>query len=315
MERAQKISRDNDCVEQALFAYIDLSACHSESNYETSFNISTKGLELAKKIGHLFAMSWFESQLARAYVGLGDMEKATAMAEESLALDRKMGNRSHLPRSIVTRGWIYQIMGEWDKSKQFYDEALTVSQDLDDYQGTIYSCWHIGLLHLDKGEYTKAAECFAKSTEISEEHETPIGYTKYRLWLVKSYIELKEIEKAKKLLEDLCKHAHGSSEKWFKLKIDTSRAMLFRAEKKWDESVDQFERSLKEQEAQNARRWDIYRFGDFLYEYAKVYLERDEKGDKEKAHNLLNQALELFQKLGAKKDLEKIIAKKKLLTA
>ena len=52
-----------------------------------------------------------------------------------------------------------------------------------------------------------------------------------------------------------------------------------------------------------------------LCEYARVYLERDQEGDREKAHNLLNQALEIFQKMGAKKEIEKIIAKKKLLTA
>jgi len=52
-----------------------------------------------------------------------------------------------------------------------------------------------------------------------------------------------------------------------------------------------------------------------LCEYARVYLERDQEGDREKTHNLLNQALEIFQKMGAKKEIERIIAKKKLLTA
>jgi len=44
-------------------------------------------------------------------------------------------------------------------------------------------------------------------------------------------------------------------------------------------------------------------------------LEIDQEGDREKAYNLLNQALEIFQKMDAKKEIEKIIAKKKLLTA
>lgn len=50
----------------------------------------------------------------------------------------------------------------------------------------------------------------------------------------------------------------------------------------------------------------MYDFADFvLCEYARVYLERDQEGDREKACNLLNQALEIFQKMGAKKDIEK----------
>jgi KaiC/GvpD/RAD55 family RecA-like ATPase len=40
-----------------------------------------------------------------------------------------------------------------------------------------------------------------------------------------------------------------------------------------------------------------------------VYLERNQPGDKEKARDLLNQALEIFQKMGAKKDIEKVEAK------
>jgi hypothetical protein len=66
----------------------------------------------------------------------------------------------------------------------------------------------------------------------------------------------------------------------------------------------------------DARRWNVYLFTRWvLCEYARTYLERDQEGDRERADKLLNLALEIFQKLGAKKDIEKIIAKKKLLTA
>ena len=40
-------------------------------------------------------------------------------------------------------------------------------------------------------------------------------------------------------------------------------------------------------------------------EYARVYLERDQEGDRKKSHKLLDEALEIFQKMGAKKDIEK----------
>jgi hypothetical protein len=46
-----------------------------------------------------------------------------------------------------------------------------------------------------------------------------------------------------------------------------------------------------------------------------MYLQRNDKGDKEKAHSLLNQALKIYQKMDAKKKIEKIITKKKFLTA
>jgi hypothetical protein len=46
-----------------------------------------------------------------------------------------------------------------------------------------------------------------------------------------------------------------------------------------------------------------------------MYLERNEEGDKEKATSLLDQALEIYKKMDAKKEIENITAKKKLLKA
>ena len=50
----------------------------------------------------------------------------------------------------------------------------------------------------------------------------------------------------------------------------------------------------------------IYHFAKlYLNEYARVYLERNQEGDREKALDLLKEALEIFQKLGAKKEIER----------
>jgi tetratricopeptide (TPR) repeat protein len=83
-------------------------------------------------------------------------------------------------------------------------------------------------------------------------------------------------------------------------------ATLFRAQKKWEESIKHFEKSLQEFEALGVRQWNMFPFANMvLYEYARVYIDRDQEGDREKALDLLNQALEIFQKIGAKKAVEK----------
>jgi tetratricopeptide (TPR) repeat protein len=81
--------------------------------------------------------------------------------------------------------------------------------------------------------------------------------------------------------------------------------VLFRAQKNWTESIKFFEKWLQEFEAFGARRWNVYWFAVYLCEYACVYLDRDREGDRKKAYDLLSQVLEIFQKMGAKKDIEK----------
>jgi tetratricopeptide (TPR) repeat protein len=131
-----------------------------------------------------------------------------------------------------------------------------------------------------------------------------------------TYIELGEIEKAQNLLDGLRKLALETGEKWLISKEMVLRAGLLRAQKKWDESIELFEKALKELEFIEADIWNVYFFARWvLCEYARACLERNGEGDREKAHSLLNQAMEMFQKVGAKKEIEKIIAKKKLLTS
>jgi len=311
METALKISLDNNYVESALFAYNDLGGFHWD--YEAAFNYYAKGHELAKKIGDLWWVSWIGASLGVRYTGLGDMNKAIALVEESLAFDRKAHNLAHLFVSLCARGWIYQIVGEWEKSEQFYNEALSVSQGQDDHNGIMMAYFRLGWLHFDKGEYTKAKEYFEKDIELTTRHEQRLWSIGASGFLLDTCIELKEIDEAEKLLEDLHKYAHEINDIWTIRRLDYLKARLLRAQRKWAESIEQFEKSLLEQETLNARRWDIYWFAQLLCEYARVYIERDQEGDKEKADNLLNQALEMFQKIGAKKDIEKTTTRLEVL--
>jgi tetratricopeptide (TPR) repeat protein len=93
------------------------------------------------------------------------------------------------------------------------------------------------------------------------------------------------------------------------------KAMLFREQKDWDQSIQHFEKSLQGYKSLNMQKWWVQKFAELLYECGLMYLERNEEGDKERAYSLLDQALEIYQRIDAKKRVKKIVAKKKLLTA
>jgi len=315
LEKALKIALDNGYMETALRAYNNLAVELPAEENERRLECFEKGFELAKKVGYLSLQSWIGSVLSWAYVGVGNLNKAVLLAEESVALDRKAGNITHLPSSLDFLGYVYQVLGEWDKSEHCYNEAFSISQRLKDFQHIAGVHGFLGGFHFDKGEYAKAREFFEKMYEVYEKAGAKYFQMERSQYLIWTYIELGEIEKANNLIDSLYKFALEKKDKLLVATADVLRAMLFRAEKRWEESIEYFEKSVREMEALGARRWDVYSFARMLYEYARVYLERDQEGDREKADKLLNQALEIFQKLDAKKDIEKIIAKKKLLTA
>ena len=307
-EKALEIALDNGYVDTALWVYNDAGMLPAEE-HEKILECLEKGFELAKKVGDISWMAWIGVNLAWTNIHRGDVGTAVLLMEELVALDRKAGNVTHLSMSLGILGFAYQVLGEWDKSEQYRNEALSISQKLDDFQSIAGSYGHIGWLHLDKGEYAKAREFFEKMYEVFEKHGVKSTQIESSRFGISAYIELGEFEKAQNLIDDMHKYALKAENKGSIAYADGLTAILFRAQKKRQESIEQFEKSLQEFEALGARQWNVYWFARMVIsEYARAYLERNEEGDKEKARNLLNQALEIFRKMRAKKEIEKIEA-------
>jgi tetratricopeptide (TPR) repeat protein/KaiC/GvpD/RAD55 family RecA-like ATPase len=310
-DRSLRIALDNGYMDTALRAYNNLSASlYTEEENEKALEFARRGFELAKKVGAIRWISWIGTGLSSTYLDMGNTNKALPLAEDSVSLDRKAGNITGLSYSLNNLGFVYHILGELDTSEQYYKEALNLSQKAKDIQQIGLSHAFLGWLYADKSEYVKAKEQFGKAFDVYEKAGAKYyqAYASLRLALVNT--ELGEIDDAENFLDTTLKFAVEAGNKLLIAFADVGKGMLFRAQKRWKESIELFEKSLQECEALNARRWQVYIFAKMvLCEYARVYLERDQEGDREKARDLLNQALEMFQKMGAKKDIEKVEAR------
>jgi tetratricopeptide (TPR) repeat protein len=90
-----------------------------------------------------------------------------------------------------------------------------------------------------------------------------------------------------------------------------AKGMLATARKDWGTAADSFDKSVQINR-QYQLPWDEAKT---LYERGLMYLARGGKADREKAHEDLDEALAIFQKVGAKKDVEKVLRKKEMLGA
>jgi tetratricopeptide (TPR) repeat protein len=311
---ALEIALDNSYVETAILAYNNLAVTLPPEEIERSMEYYEKGYDLAKKTGDVNRISWLGTNLASMYAGAGNMSRAVPLSEESVALDRKTGNQNHLTLSLGELGNEYRILGEWDKSEKCLREAFNIAQGLKDYQAVGYGYASLFWLHYFKGEYAEAREVAEKGYEAMKKTGDKMMQWWYSYWITDTCIELGEIEKTVGQIDDLYNSAleveAKASNKNPIAYAKRLKAKLLRTQEKWEESIDYFEKSLQDFETLNAKRWNVYDYAKWvLSDYAQVYLERDQEGDREKADKLLNQALEIFQKIGAKKDVERTEAK------
>jgi predicted ATPase/KaiC/GvpD/RAD55 family RecA-like ATPase len=314
--RALKIALDNNYMETALWAYDNLANTLQWGECEKCLEYNEKGLALARKVGDIRWQSDFLAGLVTKNACVGELAKAVTLREEVLELRRKGGQLTFVPLDLLNLGCVYLMLGEWEKSEQYFNEADSVARGKDEIIINVLSLACFGELHFYRGEYGKARECFEEAIKLWEKNTG--GRVNYALnyysvgFLAWTYIELNEVEKAKNLLDSQQKSVFETGDIY--IRLDTRhkalRAMLLRAQKKYAESIELFEETLREWESIKANVWSAYWFARWvLFEYARAYLERDQQGDREKALNLLNRALEMFQKMGARKDIEKVEAR------
>jgi tetratricopeptide (TPR) repeat protein/KaiC/GvpD/RAD55 family RecA-like ATPase len=308
--RALKIALDNKYFETAMWAYYRVANSLPPEEYEKSVEHYEKGLALAKKLGDISGQSMFLNALVGSYTLMGELDKAIALGEEAVSLNRRFGNVTRLCMTLYSLADAYLISGEQNKNEQCYDEASKFSQNLNEFQLIAASHFSLGLRHLDKEEYAKAKESFERALRVMEKAGAKGHQLWYSRFLIWTLIELGETRKAASLLDKLLGFSRESEEEWFFADEMALRSMLLRSQKKYGESIELFEKTLKEWESIKASEWNGYYFARMvLCEYARAYFERGQKGDRENALTLLDRALKMLQKMGAKKDIEKIEAR------
>ncbi|MEM3640936.1 MAG: tetratricopeptide repeat protein [Candidatus Bathyarchaeia archaeon] len=316
-EQGLKIALENNFIPDSLTFYNNLCTLYlGTGEFQKMFETAQKGTELAKKVGALYNFTWMGQILGGCYGFMGEMQKAISIFEDILALSKRIKYPVLISGALSSLGLCYQYLGEWDKSLQYLVEAIDVAKKVGEYQFSGSATLWLGELFIEMEDFAEAERYLKESDSIYEKGgDIDARFGGVFPALSKLYLRKGEIEKAKELIEKTYEYTTKTKNRLLLSYAGMLKAMLFREEKNWGQSIQYFEKSLQGFKSLNAQKWYVHQFAELLYEYGIMYLNRNEEGDKEKAYSLLNQALEICQKADAKKRTEKIIAKKKLLTA
>ena len=246
-EKALEIALENGYAETAIEAYQNLAgALSAAEEREKALECMQKAYDLAKKVGAISAQSWIGSRLAGTYAGMGNTDTALLLIEESVGLDRKTGNLHNLCSSLGSLGQVYVTLGEYDKAEKLFNEALDIVQKQNLVIGIGNAYFSLGTLYTAKGEPAKAREFFEKAFEIFRKSGIRMGETAVFYGVIWASLELGELEKAENQINVSQMIAQKSNNKELFAYTDVSRAILFRTQKKWNESIEYFEKSLQE---------------------------------------------------------------------
>jgi tetratricopeptide (TPR) repeat protein len=241
----------------------------------------------------------------------GEIPKAMETCRIAESFDVNAGASCWLEDS-ASLGFLYLRAGDWDRARQVLEEALPIHDDGHNTVAVKALCLVLGSLNLEEGNFPKAEEVLLKSLEICRDG----GNILFELWVVPVLAELclkmGQLDKAQEYVDrgfELMK----PDQNWYGLPAPMylAKGMLATARKDWDTAAESFDKAIQINQ-QYQLPWDEART---IYERGLMYLTRSGRGDRDKAHEDLDGALAIFQKVGAKKDVENVLRKKEMLKA
>jgi class 3 adenylate cyclase len=234
--------------------------------------------------------------LGESLVKAGEVEEAQRILEE------EAGELPGLARSL------YVAIGEWEAAEQQY--VHEIERDRGAGNRLFVALRFVALaefVHLRKGDYARAEELLLEARRIYVEGGGVWFEPQCTPPLCELYAKTRRLDEAQELI-DRCQAilAEGEDHGATVGRVLVAQAILFTARGHWTEAEQAFDEALA-----IARRyglpWDEARA---LHQRALMHLARGDKRDRQKAVALLDQAIAIYQRMGAKKDVELVLADK-----
>lgn len=332
-------SRQREAQSEASRLLVTLGWNHFHSGQMwAALHAGLDGLHLAQRVQSLNEAATAANFLGGVFFHRGDFAQASEHTSEALSLREKMGYTWGVASTYNNLGILSVAAGTWDEALRYFERSLELRQEIGDAEGIVITTNNLGFLARDQGRLEPAERFFSASLEQSRALELHYHQLTATLGLAEICLLQERHQEARTLIRE----SHRGSERLGaqNLVAESSllAARLLLAEHEPEDALKMARRAtivaaelndptlataawrhvtecnvrLNEIEAarrsllraREAEREDtnMLERGRVLLQSARLHMLGGRSGD---AHEDVEQAREIFVRLGAKLELER----------
>jgi len=119
-------------------------ASKQQSQYQQAIDVYQQSLEIQRQIGDRNGEANSLGNLGAAYSSLGEYERAIEFYQQSLEIQRQIGDRKGEANSLGNLGAAYGSLGEYERAVEFYQQSLEITRQIGDRSGEASSLINLG---------------------------------------------------------------------------------------------------------------------------------------------------------------------------
>lgn len=137
-------------------------------NLEAAERDLLSGLERVKDTSGYDIIASLYNRLGGVAYQKGQLDQASLYAERGLELRQKIGDVNAVARSYNNLGLLNWRRGDWDSALQNFKRSVELHGTLGDVEGTIEINTNLGLVYLDRGDFNNAYASIGQALESAQ---------------------------------------------------------------------------------------------------------------------------------------------------
>ena len=285
-------------------SYVGLSEILYVSNIDTLIflcekaeSISRKALAITKNKIEITSLKRTLGEalnnLGYVYSARGENEKCLKYYNQSIEIQRQIGNQKGAASTLNNIGAVYLSLGEMDKCIKSFNESLKIKEELGDIEGISTSLNNIAGVYDSQGQVEKSLEYYHKALKMQEETGQKFGMSTTLNNIGFIYQSQEQLEKSLEYYNNAIKISEEIGNKSGLAASINNVANVFLSQGKMDKSLEFYVRSmtiLEELGNKSGIATNLNNIGIVYYE----------KGQKEKSLEYYQKALKIQEEIGDK---------------
>jgi len=270
------------------------AACQHLGRMEEMRRWSGRALEVAERMGNPTRTCFALGSLGLSLTILGEWQEARGVLERSVELTRTMTLVADVANSLTFLGRLALEEGKWGEASQHLHDALAVTQGTSDRQFREIVQASLAELEVLEG---RPEEAVNRLEPLAEQEDATLGWILSPLaWAYLVRDETEQVRRAEETAERAV--AQGRQRPGFLVEALWIQGMVFIRQRRYPDA----ERALDEGLTLAGSQPYPYIEGRILYTLGLMHGEREAP---QRAQELLERALAIFQRLGAQPYIER----------
>jgi len=140
-----------------------------QGDYPAARTLNEESLAIQRQLGDRKGAAASLNYLGGVACDQGDYSAARALCEESLAIRRELGDRWGMAGSLNNLGNIARHQGDYPATRALHEESLAISRELADRSGIAHSLNNLGNLADEQGDFASARALHEECLAIMRE--------------------------------------------------------------------------------------------------------------------------------------------------